>query len=186
MSKLRAIPQLPSGLDARTQQFLAALKENIEILGGQRGESLGATTTTTTVETTSGGGNGPAFSAYQSSSQSIPAQTATKINFQSEIFDTAACFDPSTSRFTPNVAGYYLFTLGVQASNASGLFLYFKRSGAQMFASSAAGAYYAVSYVMAMNGTTDYAEAFIYTNSAAGLMALPEWTYFQGVMLRAA
>ena len=38
MSKLRAIPQLPSGLDARTQQFLAALKENIEILGGQRGE----------------------------------------------------------------------------------------------------------------------------------------------------
>ena len=37
MSKLRAIPQLPSGLDARTQQLLAALKENIEILGGQRG-----------------------------------------------------------------------------------------------------------------------------------------------------
>lgn len=37
MSKYRAIPQLPAGMDTRTQQFLAALKENIEILGGQRG-----------------------------------------------------------------------------------------------------------------------------------------------------
>ena len=37
MSKYRAIPQVPAGADARTQQFLSALKENIEVLNGQRG-----------------------------------------------------------------------------------------------------------------------------------------------------
>ena len=53
-------------------------------------------------------GNMPAFSAYNSSSQSISSATATKVILQTEAFDTASCFDNSTNyRFTPNVAGYY-------------------------------------------------------------------------------
>ncbi len=37
MTKFRAIPQLPQGLDPQTRAVLAALKENFEILAGQRG-----------------------------------------------------------------------------------------------------------------------------------------------------
>ena len=48
---------------------------------------------------------GPAFSAYQSSAQTLSSNTVTKIQFQTEEFDTANCFDSTTNyRFTPNVA----------------------------------------------------------------------------------
>lgn len=52
--------------------------------------------------------NGPAFSAYQSSAQTLSSGTITKIEFQTEEFDTDNCFDNAINyRFTPNVAGYY-------------------------------------------------------------------------------
>jgi hypothetical protein len=41
----------------------------------------------------------PAFSAYSTSNQSIPATTATKITFDTEEFDTNSNF--ASSRFTP-------------------------------------------------------------------------------------
>ena len=51
----------------------------------------------------------PAFSAYRSgSNQSISTGTWTKVQLNSEQFDTANCFDSTTNyRFTPTVAGYY-------------------------------------------------------------------------------
>lgn len=53
-------------------------------------------------------GTGPAFSAYQSTQQTgISVGVFTKVNLQTEEFDTNSCFDTSTSTFTPNVAGYY-------------------------------------------------------------------------------
>ena len=51
-------------------------------------------------------GNGPAFSAYQSTQQTgISSATFTKVNFQTEEFDTNSNFASST--FTPTIAGYY-------------------------------------------------------------------------------
>lgn len=35
----RAIPQVPTGVDPKTRQFLAAIKENFEILAGMRGDA---------------------------------------------------------------------------------------------------------------------------------------------------
>ena len=50
----------------------------------------------------------PAFSAYQSTGQTLSSSTWTKIQLQTEEFDTASCYDNATNyRFTPNVAGYY-------------------------------------------------------------------------------
>lgn len=56
-------------------------------------------------------GNGPAFSAYMSGiSQSFTTSVQTKVQCNTEEFDTASCYDSSTNyRFTPNVAGYYQF-----------------------------------------------------------------------------
>jgi hypothetical protein len=74
---------------------------------------------------------GPAFSAYQSSGQVIGASVATKIQFQTEVFDTAAAFDSTTNyRFTPLVAGYYQATGGIYfGAGAQGNQLYIYKNG---------------------------------------------------------
>ena len=48
-----------------------------------------------------------AFSAYGNSGQSISASTQTVVQYEHENFDTHGCFDTSTYRFTPTVAGIY-------------------------------------------------------------------------------
>ena len=52
-------------------------------------------------------GKGPIFFARQTVSQSISSAVNTKITFTTEEFDTDNCYNTSTSRFIPNVAGYY-------------------------------------------------------------------------------
>ena len=50
----------------------------------------------------------PCFSAYQSITQTLSNATLTKIQLQTEEFDTNSNFDSTTNyRFTPTVAGYY-------------------------------------------------------------------------------
>ena len=52
----------------------------------------------------------PAFSVRRNSSQDIPHQTNTKVQWNTEIFDVGGNFDSSTNyRFTAPVAGKYLF-----------------------------------------------------------------------------
>jgi microcystin-dependent protein len=67
-------------------------------------------TTTLTLPTTTGTVmvNGPAFSAYLNTSQSITTSTFTKVQINTEEFDTNSNYDNATNyRFTPTVAGYY-------------------------------------------------------------------------------
>jgi hypothetical protein len=67
-----------------------------------------------------GGANTPAFQATLSSSQSISNNSATKVQFNSEIFDTDGTFDPSTNyRFTPAVAGKYHVTAKLSYADAN-------------------------------------------------------------------
>ena len=74
---------------------------------GQSGETItvpsGATINlSNATQTGVGGANTPAFEAYRSgSAQTITDSTDTKIQFNSEIFDTAGAYDASTNyRFT--------------------------------------------------------------------------------------
>ena len=66
-----------------------------------------------------GGDNTPAFQAWRiTSSQSIAHNTNTKLEFQSEVYDTDSAYDNSTNfRFTVPVgeAGKYMFYCGVHA-----------------------------------------------------------------------
>ena len=59
-----------------------------------------------------GGVNTPAFFAYKTSAQTVTNDVDTLISFQTEVFDTANCYDnSSTYRFTPTTAGkYFVFT----------------------------------------------------------------------------
>ena len=55
--------------------------------------------------------NYPAFEAYLGSDQSVSHNTVTKVQINTEVFDTDSCYDNSTNyRFTPTVAGkYYVY-----------------------------------------------------------------------------
>lgn len=59
----------------------------------------------------------PAFEAYLSSNQTISQSTYTKVQFDTEIFDTDNCYDNSSNyRFTPTTAGKYFCFYQVQSS----------------------------------------------------------------------
>ena len=131
-------------------------------------------------------GAGPAFSAYQSSSQTLSSATTTKIQFQTELFDTNSNFDSTTNyRFTPTVAGYYQVNAAVQVAVAftgGTIYLYKNGSGvATGMAVNASGGTFILSYLVQMNGSTDYLEVF--ANLAIG-QALAGGTNFQASMAR--
>src|SRR5210317_1534711 len=59
-----------------------------------------------------GGNNTPAFEAYLSSGQSVSDAVNTKVEFDTEIFDTDNAYDPATGKFQPQTAGkYYIYTI---------------------------------------------------------------------------
>lgn len=133
--------------------------------------------------------NGPAFSAYPSSDQSVTLNTATKILFGAEDFDTNSNF--ASSRFTPTVAGYYQISGGVQVASAlTNILLFVYKNGASVkllqYTPSSAGAA-SGSMLVYMNGSTDYLELYAtigatqsLSNGAAG------GTFFQAFLARSA
>jgi hypothetical protein len=124
-----------------------------------------------------GGSSSVAFHANRGgSSQTISDDTWTLIEFGTEVFDTASCYDTGTYKFTPNVAGKYLIT--VQTSMAYGSVDNWctgagiwkngtqVQSGIYWFAkptSSSNGRPYATcTAVLDMNGSTDYVQGYCY------------------------
>ena len=137
-------------------------------------------------------GTGPAFSAYQSSGQTLSSNTWTKISFQTEEFDTANCFDSaSTYRFMPNVAGYYQISGGYSvATTASIMYLqYYKNGSGYKLTTNSGSAGLAGCYgsiLVYLNGTTDYVELYGYILTGQALSANSQATYFQAALVRAA
>lgn len=132
-------------------------------------------------------GNMPAFSAYQSSAQTLSTNTDTKILLQAEEYDTADCF--SSSRFTPNVAGYYQVNAAFRiSSSATGLRPQIWKNGSKykvandVASSSSAG----ISTLIYLNGTTDYVEFYALIGSGQALSANSQDTWFNGALVRAA
>jgi len=143
-------------------------------------------------------GNMPAFSSIRATSdQSFSANTWTKMQFNSELFDTASCYDPTTNfRFTPNVAGYYLLTanptIGVaSAFNEYYVQVYKNGSGTNqyiIFSIPSGGLFNITGSIQALlyaNGTTDYFEIYCYVNATSPAMKSSGGT-FNGYLARAA
>lgn len=140
-------------------------------------------------------GNGPAFRAHNNATQSISQTTYTKVLFQVEDFDTASCF--ASSRFTPNVAGYYQVN-AVVSHNFSGAnggairTLIYKNGTAQIYSqvsvNSSAGPYggVAVSDLLYLNGSTDYVEVYAWNTNATPTIDTNEATTFSASLARAA
>ena len=66
------------------------------------------------------GQNYPAFQAYLGSTQNVTSGTTTKVNINTEVFDTDSMYDASTNyRFTPTTAGKYFCFLNLESSWSS-------------------------------------------------------------------
>ena len=66
--------------------------------------------------------NYPMFQVHLDSTQSISNNVTTTVQFDNVDFDTASCWDSSNYRFTPNVAGKYLFYKNISLDNSSGVY----------------------------------------------------------------
>ena len=164
-------------------------------------------TTTLTLPTTSGtvlttastfGGTGPAFSVYRGSNQSVSSGVITKVQLNTETFDTASAFDSTTNfRFTPLVAGYYQVN-GVIRYNGTNLTeaqaAIFKNGSAEINGSynvySAQSVIFSsVSGLTYLNGSTDYLELFAYTVGTTPILQFVSQTntaVFSGSLVRSA
>jgi len=133
-------------------------------------------------------GNQPAFSAYTNTTQALTPATTVKINFQAEIFDTNSNF--ASSRFTPTVAGYYQLTCALNFSAATFTDLYIYKNGSlyqAIFGNYASASYYAFgTSLIYLNGTTDYAEIYIYQSGTVNVNSSQTACWFSGVMVRSA
>ena len=136
------------------------------------------------------------FSYYKSVSQTLTNSTVAKITFETSEYDTTGCF--ASSRFTPNIAGYYKIDFTFAPSGGAGqqgLFAYLRKNGVDYktiqyyFASttiiddfSTVGA--AIVY---LNGTTDYIELFGQRTGSTGIVSFgisPMVTFISGFLLR--
>ena len=117
--------------------------------------------------------DGPAFSAYLGTSQTVTTGVATKIQLNTEVFDTASAFDSTTNyRFQPLVAGYYqvngmvygsatttLVVLYCQINKTGTLYQY----GSVLQVATGTGSSPSASVIntiIYLNGSTDYIELF--------------------------
>jgi len=162
-----------------------------------------AGTNTVTIPANSGvvmvSGNMPAFSVYLSTSQSISSTVLTKVAYGTKVFDTASCFNTSTNRFTPNVAGYYQLNgyVNGSASSMSAIYPAIYKNGTiyqygqalNTTSSTITGSTgVQINTVVYMNGSTDYVEIYGFIaggsptfNGGAGTI-----TWFNGSLVRAA
>lgn len=144
-------------------------------------------------------GNGPAFSAYINTAQTITNASNTKIQNGVENFDTNSCYDPTTNyRFTPNVAGYYFVSVGLTLVASSSTTIVstnvFKNGSSAVFSAQTPfnnGSYVTstCSGIVYMNGTTDYIEQYCFQNSGGTLTVLtgrPDLNFFTAAMVRSA
>lgn len=136
-------------------------------------------------------GTGPTFSAYAGSSQSLSAGVWTKLQINTEEWDTNSNFDTSTYRFTPTVAGYYQVNgrVTVNAIITTVVVAFYKNGSVwkrgTAIANSAGEATSGAALVY-LNGTTDYIELYAYFSSTQSTFVSLDQTYFQASLARAA
>jgi hypothetical protein len=110
----------------------------------------------------------PAFSAYLSADQSVSSGVITKIQFNTEEFDTNSNYDSVTNyRFTPTVAGYYQInaTLRTEGTSLTLAAFYIYKNGSSIFIPAldtehSSTTHISGSTLVYCNGTSDYIEIY--------------------------
>ena len=125
-------------------------------------------------------GNAPAFEASLSADQTISVTVATKIQYNTELFDTNGAYDNSVNyRFTPQVAGKYYVYHKISVFGGSGqnsletVFSQIYKNGSLnndlIFTAFPDLIFHCMTVynagIIEFNGTTDYVEAYGYIGS---------------------
>nr|BAR19913.1 c1q globular head like domain containing protein [uncultured Mediterranean phage uvMED] len=125
-----------------------------------------------------GGANTPAFEAYLSSNQTFADVSYTKVNFNTEIFDTDNNYDNSSNfRFLPTTAGKYLvystLVMFAGGSTYASLAIYkngslYKEIDADYDNGTEAKNIISTSTAIDFNGSSDYVEIYGYLDVTSG------------------
>ena len=137
-----------------------------------------------------GGANTPAFEASMSGNQNINSDTSTKVQFDTEVFDTASAYDHSSNyRFTPQTAGkYYVYCkieiYGGSTNSLNTLFVQIKKNGSDHISSEHTSYPDNIMHkifiynagIVDMNGSSDYVEAFAIGNGSESTQSIRNGT----------
>ena len=153
---------------------------------GQSGETIsvpsGATINlSSATQTGVGGVNTPAFFATLSADQSLSDTSATKVQVNNEIYDTAGAYDNSSNyRFTPQTAGKYFVYGGIMINGDQdndievAEFYFNKNSTVVSQATFDSSTNYlrevplTLQFSVDMNGSSDYLEMYVYGDFQSG------------------
>ena len=122
--------------------------------------------------------NTPAFRAYMGTTQTISNTQGTKLNYNSESYDTGSNYDTSNYRFTPTTGGKYFVSAAVRLSGVVTLTntqLYIYKNGSvynrstQGFNGDSSPMIINTDTVE-MNGSSDYIEMYFYHNQGSDLV----------------
>jgi hypothetical protein len=128
----------------------------------------------------------PSFSARISSDQTVSANTFTKMACATEDWDTDSKYDATTNyRFTPTVAGYYQFNLGMRGSSDTIAIIALYKNGAIFKRKVVEEHKYATLSIIAVADADDYFEAFGYTSGTTFNDETAD-NYFQAHYIRSA
>ena len=180
--------------------YVSSVLNAIPATAGSVGTTyLAAGSVTQTILGTNVAGNGPAFSAYQTTSaQSVSANTFTKITLNSIAttgFDTNSNFSTANSRFTPTVAGYYQINASLSTTttlaNPAYYNVYITKNGTTVYSTTAfpSPSNYFSAFVGGLvycNGSTDYIEMYGQSNTAFTVQLGSSNTFLNGFLARSA
>jgi len=142
---------------------------------------------------------GPAFYVYLASTQTgVGSSTWTKVNFDTEVFDTNNNF--TSGRFTPTVAGYYQINGAIYVGTGGGAIsarCQIYKNGSQYASGSwlynggnnvTTDSTSVVSSLIYFNGSTDYVELYGFgqNNASTQFAGSQNYTYFNGCLMRVA
>lgn len=180
--------QIPIGNGANYTPATITAGNNISITNGAGSINISASIAA---------GNGPAFSSYASSSLTLTNGSAAKAPLDTRLFDTNNNFSIGNYNFLPTVAGYYQISgaglFGASNALTSGqVFLYkngiLTASGSNVVSGVQVNQTSNISYLIYMNGTTDYLELFAvaYGSGSLTLVGGLSYTYMTGFLARVA
>ena len=130
-----------------------------------------------------------AFWAEVASTQSFSASTDTKVTFGTEILDSDSWF--ASSRFTPQKAGYYVITANITISGGGtgrNLIKIFKNGSVAYVTNdytTTANEISSGTNLLYFNGSSDYAEIYVYSTRSSPASEPNYIGGFQGYFLRA-
>ncbi len=139
----------------------------------------------------------PAFSVVRTNTSNIPSKTRTSLMFESKEYDTNNLYNlANAGKFQPNIEGYYQLNWSIVTdaiANSEELFTWLNRNGtnylwggnfqtsASHFNCSQGGA------IVYLNGTTDYVDLAVFSQSATTFVWTPSTYYpsrFSGYLIR--